>query len=198
MYLSTCLQLLAIAAPALAQTTSSKRGLVFIPNSKHPEDNYVWDSSSSDLTWYYNYGVDPSAVFSNVSQSDFEFVPMLWGAPSTTTDTAFLDEVKSLISGGRNISHVLSFNEPDGTTSTGGSNVDAELAATVWIRELEPLRDLGVKLGAPAVTGAQTGFTWLENFFTACDGNCTVDFIPIHWYGDFSGLASHIGQVRAA
>ena len=118
--------------------------------------------------------------------------------------------------------HPTGFNEPDGCTS-GGSCIAASDAATVWKTQLEPLkRDFGVKLGAPAVTGATTGFTWLQNFFTACSAqssngtSCDVDFIPVHWvrhchlprrersklthtpqYGNFEGLASHIGQVNA-
>ena len=63
---------------------------------------------------------------------------------------------------------------------------------------MEPLRKLGVKLGAPAVTGASSGFTWLRNFFSECEGKCSADLIPVHWYGSFEGLASHIGQVREA
>jgi len=177
-------------------TSSAKRGLVFIPNSEYPDDNQIWIGTGSDLTWYYNYGVQPSPVFAN--DASFDFVPMLWGAPSTTNDTTFLDSVQTLISSGTNITYVMSFNEPDGTTATGGSDVDPTLAATTWIRELEPLRDLGVKLGAPAVTGAPSGFTWLTNFFNACNGSCTADFMPVHWYGNFDGLTSNIGQKRAA
>jgi hypothetical protein len=59
---------------------------------------------------------------------------------------------------------------------------------------------MGIKAGAPAVTGSPGGFTWLSEFFAACTAagtNCTADFIPIHWYGDFVGLASHLGQVVA-
>jgi len=95
----------------------------------------------------------------------------------------------------------MTFNEPDGTTSTGGSDIDPAVAATAWIKQVEPLRELGVQLGAPAVTGAYSGFTWLSSFFAACaeqGTNCTADFIPVHWYGDFEGLASHVGQIRAA
>jgi len=202
MYLSTSLLAAATLLPsALAQATfqrSSKRGLVFVPSAKYPQDNQVWVENGSDLTWYYNYGATPSATYNDRSQSEFEFVPMLWGAPTSTSDTAFLTGIQTLIKQGTNISHVLTFNEPDGTTSTGGSNVDPTVAATTWIREIEPLRKLGVKTGAPAVTGSQGGFTWLSEFFSACASqgtNCTADFIPIHWYGNFEGLASHIGQV---
>ncbi|MCJ1413811.1 hypothetical protein MMC32_000136 [Xylographa parallela] len=188
---------LAVLSPAFSQiTTSPKRGLVYVPNANYPQDNNIWDSSSSDLTWYYNYGPEPSPNFSNAT--NFQFVPMLFSAPNDTTDTSFLTSVQSQISAGANVSYILTFNEPDGTSATGGSDVPSDLAAETWIREVEPLKSQGVKLGAPAVTGAQTGFTWLQQFFTACAGNCSADFIPIHWYGDFGGLASHIGQVRAA
>lgn len=135
---------------------------------------------------------------------------MLWGAPEDpANDMTFYNTVKGLVSQGFNISYVLGFNEPDGCAS-GGSCVTAATAAQVWKKQFEPLkRDFGIKLGAPAVTGAPTGFTWLQNFFTECaalvqsSGNstsnetsCEVDFIPAHWYGNFEGLASHLGQVN--
>lgn len=198
MRISTTILLALPIALCSAEATfekSSKRGLVFINAPSHPQDNQIWVESSSDLTWYYNYGATPSTAYSNRTQSEFEFVPMLWGSESGNT---FLDAVQSQISGGTNISHVLTFNEPDGTTSTGGSNLDPDAAAKIWIREIVPLQEAGVKCGAPAVTGSTDGFTWLENFFAACASqgtNCTADFIPIHWYGNFEGLASHLGQV---
>ncbi|KAN0096398.1 glycoside hydrolase family 128 protein [Hyaloscypha variabilis] len=188
--------LLAAAALTSAQSTferSSKRGLVFVPSETHPSDNQIWVEGTSDLTWYYNYGVSPSPAYSNRTQSDFEFVPMLW-SPSND----FLSSIKTMISGGRNITHIMTYNEPDGTSSTGGSDVDPSVAATNWISQVEPLRKLGIKTGAPAVTGSPSGFTWLSQFFDACHSqgtNCTADFFPIHWYGNFEGLASHIGQV---
>ncbi|KAL9580552.1 MAG: hypothetical protein Q9203_006257 [Teloschistes exilis] len=172
-----------------SQTSSSKRGLVYVPNAKHPHDDSIWVSDSSDLTWYYNYDSTPSPAFDNSTK--LQFVPMLWGSSTT-----FLDDVTSQIKKGANITYVLTLNEPDGQSSTGGSAIPADTAAETWQREVEPLKKLGVKLGAPAVTGAPSGFTWLQNFFTACNGHCSVDFIPVHWYGNFEGLASHIGQVR--
>lgn len=174
-------------------STSSKRGLVYVPSSKYPADDRVWDSPTSDLTWYYNYGPSPSPSYS--SSTKLQFVPMLFGAPPLSSDTSFLEEVRSQIRQGVNIKYALAFNEPD-LQGNGGSNVAPDIAAEVWINQMEPLRKQGVKLGAPAVTGAPTGFIWLENFFDACSGKCRPDFIPIHWYGDFQGLASHIGQVR--
>lgn len=91
---------------------------------------------------------------------------------------------------------MFSYNEPDGSTSTGGSDITPTAAAANWKAQLEPLRALGVKLGAPAVTGSPDGFTWLTSFFTACGGGCTPDFMTVHWYGNFEGLQSNIEQKR--
>ncbi len=195
MRLTPTFQVLALLSATHCQTPSPKRGLVYVPNAQHPNDDSVWVTSSSDLTWYYNYGSLPSPAFDNSTK--LQFVPQLWGAPQDPKDTTFLNDVQGQIQGGAKIPYVLTFNEPDGE-GNGGSNVPADTAAQVWINDVEPLRKQGVKLGAPAVTGSPSGFTWLQNFFTACNGNCTVDFIPVHWYGNFEGLASHIGQVRGA
>lgn len=43
-----------------------------------------------------------------------------------------------------------------------------------------------VKLGSPAVTngvGSGIGADYLKQFMGNCT-SCTVDFIPLHWYGD--------------
>jgi len=149
---------------------------------------------STDLTWYYNYQVQPSPAYANRTQDEFEFIPMLW----TTSDT-FLSDIKSLISQqNRNITHVLTYNEPDGTAATGGSNLDPAVAATNWISQVQPLAKMGIQLGAPAVTGSPSGMVWLKAFFAACTAqgtDCTPDFFPAHWYDNFAGLTSHVGEL---
>jgi len=172
-------------------TTSSKRGLIYISNTKAPNDDSIWTRPGSDLTWYYNYGESPVSSVANT----LAFVPMLWGQP--TTSGSFYNTVKSLNDKGMNITHVLGFNEPDGDKSTGGSSIAADKAASLWMSEIEPLSNLGIKLGAPAVTGSPQGTAWLKSFYSACNGKCTTDFIPVHWYGVFEGLASHVGEVYA-
>ena len=148
------------------------------------------------MTWYYNYEPRPSPIYAGISQKDFEFVPQCWGNNPT-----FADTVKELIGNGRNITHVLGMNEPDEPIgATGGSGIDPVKAAGIWIQQIEPLRALGIKTGAPAVTGSQRGITWLKGFFNACTEmgtNCTMDFLPMHWYGNFEGLASFMGQLSA-
>ncbi|RKU47256.1 hypothetical protein DL546_008907 [Coniochaeta pulveracea] len=130
-----------------------------------------------------------------VNDTTLQFVPMLWGAPSSVSDTTFLENVTAQILGGSNIDYVMAFNEPDNTVQYGGSNIPAADAAKYWKKQLEPLRKMGVALGAPAVTGGAQGFAWLSNFTKACDGGCTFDFIPIHWYGSFDGFASHVADL---
>ncbi|OTB03912.1 glycoside hydrolase family 128 protein [Hypoxylon sp. CI-4A] len=195
--------LIPFSSIVVAQTRSSKRGLVFVPNSDSPEDNKVWVQSGSDLTWYYNYGFTPSPAFGDIAQDQFEFIPMLWGA---IDDTSFLDSVQDQINAGRDIKHVLAFNEPD-SQYNGGSNIDPSTAADVWVKNIEPLAQKGVKLGLPACTGGWEGIPWLQQFLGNCsllvstdneEKNCTYDFVPIHWYGNFEGLASHMGSYAAA
>lgn len=201
--------LAALARLSLAQTAnsslaSSKRGLVYVTPKVATDDN-VWDASYSDLNWYYNYGAEPTSAYLN---SKLEFIPMLWGAPTEpATDMTFYNQVAGLIEAGENITWILGFNEPDGCTD-GGSCVSATDAAQVWITQMQPLKaKYGVKLGGPACTGASSGFTWLQSFMTECAAltanstnvngtGCDVDALPIHWYGNFEGLASHIGQVN--
>lgn len=173
-------------------STSPKRGLCYV-HGENPKDDDTWDSSESDLTWYYNYAAKPTDAI----DSKLQFVPMFWGADSgNETGESFYDTVKGLKDSGRDIEYALGFNEPDGCKD-GGSCVDPDLAAELWIAKIEPLKDLDIKLGAPAVTGSPRGLEWFQNFFTACDGGCTPDFVPIHWYGNFEGMASYMGQVNA-
>ncbi|OLN87536.1 Alkali-sensitive linkage protein 1-like protein 3 [Colletotrichum chlorophyti] len=197
------------ALPVATATSSSKRGLVYTPNNTWPQDNKIWIQQGSDLTWYYNYQEEPSPTFSSKSQAEFEFVPMMWGVSSANPeDTTFLEKVKSLIKDRDiNITHALGFNEPDGPHIYGGSDVAPALAARAWVANFIPLQEMGVKVGLPACTGAPGGLPWLKQFLGNCselistDGNkknCTYDFLPVHWYDNFEGLASHIGERVAA
>lgn len=176
--------------------SSSKRGLVFVNNPKYPDDNLMWPPPKTSLNWYYNYQPIPSSMYSKIPQSQFQFVPMLWN-PTTT----FRSQIEQQVKSGINITHVMGYNEPDGDAATGGSNVGPRIAAENWISQMEPLRKMGIKLGAPAVTGSPRGITWLKNFFNSCADlgtNCTIDFLPLHWYGNFEGMASFMGEIAAA
>jgi len=176
---STYTALLSLAPLVIADNvalTSTKRGLCYV-KGEDAKDDQTWDGSESDLTWYYNYAASPISGIDDKLQ----FVPMIWDTSSAgDSPGSFYKTVKGLKDSGRKIEYILGFNEPDGCKD-GGSCIDASTAAEAWISEVEPLKNLGIKLGAPAVTGSPRGLTWLEDFYTACDGGCTTDFMPIHW-----------------
>lgn len=62
------------------------------------------------------------------------------------------------------------------------------------MQQIEPLAEQGVKLGAPACTGAETGRQWTQTFLSACT-NCTIDFIPVHVSRFPSPLSLYYTQV---
>lgn len=176
---------------------SPKRGLVSV-STGNPGDNQIFVRPKNGLTWYYNYGVTPTPDYANLTQSDIEFVPMLWGA-SNTTGTTFLSNITSLIAKGRNITHVLGFNEPDVNFTASGSQVSPDLAAITWISNLEPLRKMGIKVGAPVVYASESGFSWLEKFYAACkarNSTCEADFMNIHVFGNISYVEAYLDEYK--
>lgn len=176
---------------AFNPSTNSKRGLVYVSDGFNSQDDPIWVQGGSDLNWYYNYGYTPTASYTAYPQ--LQFVPMLWGDFNST----FTQTVINMIEMGVNVSYVMSFNEPDGTFSTGGSQVSPQRAAARWMTDIAPLGAYGVQLGAPAVAGNEGGFQWLQQFFTYCNGSCNASFLSVHWYGSFQGLASKLGQASA-
>lgn len=90
-----------------SQASSSKRGLCFTPNTTTPQDDDIWIHPPKALSWYYSYGMTPPPTFEDKRQDQFEFVPMLWGAPASAANSTFLEIVESLIGNGHNVSHVM-------------------------------------------------------------------------------------------
>ena len=58
------------------------------------------------------------------------------------------------------------------------------------------------RLGCPAVTNSMEpgqGLGWLKDFLTACNGECHIDFFPVHWYdpnGNMDSLKQHLSQAH--
>jgi len=183
---------------AIAHASSIKRGLCHILAKHHDEDDQVWISQpNSELTWYYNYQYEPSEAFKNTP--NLQFVPMLWGAPQEGDEgTPFLDSVLRQIEEGADIKYALSFNEPDHPFHYGGSNIRPRAAVEEWIRQVKPLKDHGVMVGAPAVSGSREGYEWLQSWFDFCGNDCSPDFLSFHWQGDFDTMASVIGSISVA
>ena len=80
---------------------------------------------------------------------------------------------------------LLAFNEPD--NCDGQACMSVARAVTAYKAYLQPYAG-SLSLGAPAVTnghGSGIGLDWLQQFMTACTG-CTIDFIPLHFYGSYA------------
>jgi hypothetical protein len=176
---------------------SNKRGLVHITNPAFHKglnpalDMKAWTANNTDLTWYYNY-MSYQTLTPNVT---YEFVPMIWGPGAQKEFVANMTKLKNA---GVAIQHAMSYNEPDGNYTDGGSGVTPGEAVEGWMKYMEPLRTQfpGIKLGAPATKGNDAGIAWLNNFTQSCL-NCTIDFVPFHWYGDAVNITHHIAQLRA-
>ncbi|QRV75529.1 glycoside hydrolase family 128 protein [Ceratobasidium sp. AG-Ba] len=109
-----------------------------------------------------------------------EFIPQLWGARDTALFASVVNATSIAANGWKD---VLGMNEPQEPTQ---ANLTAQEGATMWKTYLEPLKSAGVRLGSPATTSAPNGKTWIQDFLTACDGGCSVDFIALHWYGNIA------------
>ncbi|KAL2421634.1 hypothetical protein ABEF95_007840 [Exophiala dermatitidis] len=165
-------------------STSGKKGL------SYNDASLTSAFAGKGISWVYNWGASPDGTI----VSGAEYVPLLWGLSSTS---AWASAASAAIASGSK--HVLSFNEPDLASQ---SNIDPQTAATNHIKYMNPLAGQ-VEIGSPAITnGAGTsplmGIDWLNSFFTACNGECKVDFVAFHWYAsasDFAGFKQHVQDV---
>lgn len=121
---------------------------------------------------------------------------MIHGTSDTSADVS---TIKSL----SGITHILTFNEPDGTTESGGSNISPHAAAKAYVEEILPLREPphNLRISLPATTGSGVGIEWLSAFNESCyrlnpRRGCPADFLAAHWYGDLTGLASWLGTLH--
>lgn len=171
----------------------SKRGLAYLGDD-HESDNTLLFSANSSLAWYYNWS--PNLI----STIDLPFFPLLHGLDDADSSSV-KDTVNALPSSS---THLLTFNEPDGTTSSGGSSISPSDAAQSYIDNIVPLRTASSRswnISHPATTGSSTGLEWLQEFNASCwdidpDNGCPADFVALHWYGDFAGLASWLGTLH--
>ncbi|KAF8665251.1 hypothetical protein AX16_000273 [Volvariella volvacea WC 439] len=154
------------AQPTAPVRKNPKRGIAFA--SGNPNDILNANQTRSLISWQYDWANSPPNY---LATSNIQYIPMQWGSGNIAD---FIDKVKA--SGAKEI---LGFNEPDYVNE---ANMQPAEAAALWMQYIEPLKESGVRLGAPAVTASGTGRPWLVQFLAACS-NCTIDFIPFHWYG---------------
>ncbi|KAI1258697.1 glycosyl hydrolase catalytic core-domain-containing protein [Xylariaceae sp. FL1019] len=180
---------------ASVAAADSKRGVGYIDADDHESDYALLLSDKSPVNWYFTWSpvAAPSDIFPDGAQDRLEFVPALPGIDNIDDD---IEAAKNLPDSSK---HLLTFNEPDGTTSSGGSSIDPKDAAQAYIDQVVPLRDQ-FQISHPAVTGSSRGLDWLNDFNSSCwdidsDNGCPADFVAVHWYGDYLGLTTWLDQI---
>ncbi|KAF8916850.1 glycosyl hydrolase catalytic core-domain-containing protein [Mucidula mucida] len=74
---------------------------------------------------------------------------------------------------------ILGFNEPNEGSQ---SNMKPSDAVALWWKHMEPQVQNGHRLCSPAVSSAQNGFPWMQEFMSSCEG-CHISCVSTHWYG---------------
>ncbi|KAF1981206.1 glycoside hydrolase family 128 protein [Aulographum hederae CBS 113979] len=145
----------------------------------------------SRVQWGYNWGQLSSGL-----SSSFEYVPMLWGT-SKGFPATWQESAEAAIAAGS--THLLGFNEPDGTNPDTQADMSTGEAATAFKQYMTEMFGGKAKLGSPAVTNgpAPMGIAWLEDFMGKCSG-CGIDFAVVHWYGEPTDPKSFKDHVQAA
>lgn len=151
--------------------------------------NGVKSTQKTDIMWYHHWQDTRVAELDNLG---FDYVPTFWGPTKWDRWNA----VKSELNQGPLPKYMLAFNEPD---VQGQSDIGPKAAAKLWMQELKPWADKGVKVGSPQVCW---NMQWLEQFMSECKKRgCNISFIALHWYGswqDFDKFTNWISSVHDA
>jgi hypothetical protein len=100
-----------------------------------------------------------------------EYVPMYWGKSQTAAWNQRKKEMATALP-----QHLLAFNEPDISSQ---ANMDPKSAASLYMQEIFPWGQKGVKLGSPAIAW---DLNWMQTFLNAVhDQGGYVDFVNLHW-----------------
>ncbi len=151
--------------------TNSKRGLAY--NSTSPGLQIFVNHPK--ITWGHCWA---SVDFS--MPPSIEFVATL---ADLTPDALPYWDANVQKSKARGSQYLMSLNEPDQPGSKALMDVGSAVAS--YRQNMNKYAGSGWKLGSPSVTNGVIngmGLTYLSNFLDACTG-CTVDFVPVHWYG---------------
>jgi len=131
--------------------------------------------SKFDHSWYYDW---TKGVARGQRASGPEYVPMCWDERyAQINDFLAQDQV----------THLLSFNEPDGVNQ---ANMPDIVAAVALHKELQKA---GLRLGSPACEEQDATGTgrWLTEFMAEADAQgVRVDYINVHWY-DWDGVSQN-------
>jgi hypothetical protein len=145
-------------------------------SSGSPESN----TNKMNGTWLYTWSADQS------SKNNYEYVPEKWQRYWPSWDE---------INNKENISHVMSYNEPDHTEQ---SNITVAQAVAQWPEFMKS----GLRIGSPACTEFSS---WLYPFIDSIKArNYRCDYVVIHaywgglsasqWYNNLKAIYQRTGR----
>lgn len=180
----------AVATTAASTTSGNKRGAAY--NVASLISPLI--GSGSKISWAYNWGQVSDGL--DEVDSSLEYIPMLWSNREDFISTWDTNAKTAISNGAKNF---LGFNEPD---NAGQANMDAATAAAAYIQYLTPYAG-SVRLGSPAITNSGTdgeGVSWLKQWVSACNGQCSFSFCAAHWYSPASSsdFLNYVTQVHEA
>ncbi|KAK5110820.1 hypothetical protein LTR62_005531 [Meristemomyces frigidus] len=167
------------AVPSPYVINAGKRGLVYTNGTLTLP--YSQAGQKSLVNWGYNYYLNPGTGTNQINK-DFNpaltFIPMLFN-DNDEIGAAWPATVNAAICNGADA--ILSFNEPD-ACGDGSACMTVNQSVVGHRKYMEPFAGR-IRIGAPAVTngGPPSSLTYLSEFMGNCT-DCTIDFIPIHWY----------------
>lgn len=155
-------------APTLAPTAHPKKGMSFT----NADVANAW--GETNVGWAYNWWTGRGSI-----PEKFEYFPMVWCPTKISLAGWTNDAERAIASGSR---HVLAFNEPD---QRGQCDIPVEQAVEGYKTYVNQFKGRAL-LGSPAVTNnpAPRGLNYLDRFLETCAGECHVDFLVSHWYGE--------------
>ncbi|KAK8002833.1 hypothetical protein PG989_002552 [Apiospora arundinis] len=125
----------------------SKRGVAY-QGDKHKADNRLLFSPESPVDWYYTWSLWPAPE----AGDGVEFLPLVHSTDDLSSRSkadAFRKQLDGLP---RSSTHLLTFNEPDGDTGSGGSAIEPKDAARAYIDHIAPLRSSWATAAAPGTS----------------------------------------------
>lgn len=161
------------------RAATGKRGLAF-PKNFHGNPGSAYTHSfagHSKISWMYDW----EAVIDGEPVGGLEFVPLLhsnqdWCTSGWTQNVANAQSKYQ-------VTHVLSFNEPD-QVGGGGTDIPVNQAIAAHQKYIQPLAAQGLRIGSPSVTNGNApnvGINYLKQFMDGCSG-CQIDFVVAHYY----------------
>lgn len=174
--------LAAVLAVALLsiQVESSKKGLAWATDNR-----WAKKIAKGQIRWYHHWQNAPVPQMPN----DVQYIPMYWGPKYNHLWAQRKKHFKK-----NKPQFVLTFNEPD---VKGQADMTTSHAASVWMKEIEPLRKRGIKVSSPQIV---YNTKWMDGFLKKIRARGSdVDFMAVHYYGswkDQKRLESWIKTIR--